>query len=342
MDILKTTQAKRWYTSDLHFSDSRFDIFVRPFKNLDEQHETLIKNWNETVGIDDEVYIVGDFSVTDEGLKYADQLNGKKILIMGNYDEPRCKELLVSKFDSIIPRNIIVKIQGEDFFVNHYPEKCISTMKNITGHVHGTWRVQKNMVNVSVEAWNYKPVSEEQIMQCFNAIENHYDDNVFAGTLSANLKMKVLYAGDSLKSIHGPSVFLAGPTPRDSNTKSWRPDFIKELKEHGFKGTIMSPENEIFTDGYDYDKQVEWEDEGLTKASLIVFWIPRELKSMPGFTTNIEFGMYLNSGKIVLGYPVEAPKMNYLHYKAEKYNIPIFNDTKSVCKHVIDILHPND
>ena len=38
-----------------------------------------------------------------------------------------------------------------------------------------------------------------------------------------------------------------------------------------------------------------WDREGLIKASVIFFWIPRGLPDMPAFTTNVEFGYWLHS-----------------------------------------------
>lgn len=51
-----------YYISDLHFGHSniiRFDN--RPFSNVQEMEETIVKNWNERVAKDDVVYILGDF-----------------------------------------------------------------------------------------------------------------------------------------------------------------------------------------------------------------------------------------------------------------------------------------
>jgi calcineurin-like phosphoesterase family protein len=323
---------RKFFISDLHFGDDRFNIFFRPFKTVEEQNETIVANWNSVVKPEDTVYVVGDFTTKDEGVKYVDRLNGKKILVIGNYDEPRI-ELLKQKFDEVVS-DCVVNIGGKDIFVNHYPSVAVSNKFNIVGHIHSLWKVQRNMINVSVEAWNYTPVSEEQLIVCMNAIEKHYDVNVFAGELYANKLFRTIYTGDPIELIE-PSLFLAGPTPRDANTPSWRPGFIEELRDAGFRGTIMSPEHKVFVDNYDYDKQVEWENEGLTKADLIVFWIPRDLDKMPGFTTNIEFGDWMKSGKCVLGYPVGTPKMNYLFYKAQKYNMPVFYTIKDVCKHIV-------
>lgn len=331
-----SVERKRWFISDMHFSDKRFDVFYRPFKTLEEQHETIIKNWNSLIASEDEVYILGDVSIDDEGLNFMDQLNGYKILIKGNYDEPRNQELLKTKFNEIY-ENLVIDINEKPVHLVHYPNQGKAHLFNIVGHIHGLWKVQRNMINVGVDAWNYLPVSEEQIKFCMNAIEKFYDDNVFAGDLYANTPIKVIHSTEPIK-IEGPSVFLAGPTPRNAQTQSWRPAFINDLIAAGFRGTVLTPEIRVYEEGYDYDKQVEWENEGLNKADIIVFWVPRELKEMPGFTTNIEFGEWMKSGKVILGYPKEAVKMNYLHYKANKHGIPVFHTVLDTCKAVINRL----
>jgi len=67
-------------------------------------------------------------------------------------------------------------------------------------------------------------------------------------------------------------------------------------------------------------RQTDWEWASLDKASVIMFWIPRKLPEMPGFTTNIEFGMFMSSApeKVILGFPETAEKMRYLDYLYEQ------------------------
>jgi len=48
------------------------------------------------------------------------------------------------------------------------------------------------------------------------------------------------------------------------------------------------------------------------RADLIVFWVPRELATMPAFTTNVEFGEDYDSCRCLYGRPAEAPKCRYL------------------------------
>jgi len=115
------------------------------------------------------------------------------------------------------------------------------------------------------------------------------------------------------------SVFLAGPTYRLKDKASWRDIALTIFEEFDFEGEIYVPE----PFAKNYDQQVYWEAHHLEKASVILFWIPRDLKDLPGFTTNIEFGEWMKSGKVVLGYPQGAAKMRYLAHKAEKYGISV-------------------
>ena len=54
--------------------------------------------------------------------------------------------------------------------------------------------------------------------------------------------MKIVYTLEEIPVFHSDSIFLAGPTPRDRETQSWRPEAIKILKEIGFDGIIFYPE----------------------------------------------------------------------------------------------------
>ena len=133
------------------------------------------------------------------------------------------------------------------------------------------------------------------------------------------------------------SIFLAGPTYRDGQVKnplerSWRKQAIDYLAKKKFSGTIYAPEPFLG----DYKKQIQWETAHLEKANVILFWIPRDLKMLPGFTTNIEFGEYLNSGKIILGYPKGAPKMKYLEYRARGHRVPVFHNLHRALNRAIE------
>lgn len=149
--------------------------------------------------------------------------------------------------------------------------------------------------------------------------------------------MKIIYAREPITQPLGMSIFLAGPTPRIQRVSSWRPEAIKLLESHGFKGTVLVPEDRGGVFKGDYIDQVDWEHEGLDKASVILFWIPRQLTDMPGFTTNVEFGLYASSGRVVLGAPTDAPKMRYLRYVADKLSISHFESLDETIERAIKL-----
>ena len=48
-----------YYTADLHFHYALL-LPSRPFATVEEMDEALVKNWSDTVGPEDTVYLVGD------------------------------------------------------------------------------------------------------------------------------------------------------------------------------------------------------------------------------------------------------------------------------------------
>ena len=130
--------------------------------------------------------------------------------------------------------------------------------------------------------------------------------------------MDINFSNEDVKLNNSKRIFLAGPTRRNSTFEnSWRNEACKILKDLGFDGIVYVPEFSGFNIQFDYDRQVLWERKALENATIILFWIPRDLKDdMPGFTTNVEFGMYLarNPEKVILAFPKNADKMQYLDW----------------------------
>ena len=133
------------------------------------------------------------------------------------------------------------------------------------------------------------------------------------------------------------SIFLAGPTPREERVKTWRKEACEILEKNGFDGVVYVPEYSTFRPLENYLNQVEWEREALSNASIIVFWIPRELKDMPAFTTNVEFGYWIHSGKIIYGRPDNSRKNGYLDWLYEKdTNKKPYNNIEGLLKEAIN------
>ncbi|MGW2227469.1 nucleoside 2-deoxyribosyltransferase domain-containing protein [Streptomyces formicae] len=142
--------------------------------------------------------------------------------------------------------------------------------------------------------------------------------------------LTVVYAREPIPSPTAPSVFLAGPTPRvGSGAESWRPAALTELAAQWTGAqplTVLTPESRGGKRAEHYDDQVDWETDARAAASVILFWIPRDLRTLPGFTTNVEFGLDVSSGKAVLGCPPDCPnpeRNRYLIYVARRHGVPV-------------------
>ena len=138
--------------------------------------------------------------------------------------------------------------------------------------------------------------------------------------------MKINYSDQEV--IKGEkSIFLAGPTPRGEDAISWRSEACEILEKLGFDGVVYVPEYSTWKPKADYVDQAMWEREALTSATVILFWVPRKLPEMAAFTTNVEFGYWLHSGKVIYGRPDDASKTKYLDwlYKVDCNEDP-YND----------------
>jgi len=144
------------------------------------------------------------------------------------------------------------------------------------------------------------------------------------------MPLEVNYSNQPVKIVAPPqqAIFLAGPTPRDPETPSWRPLAIEALKELEYTGLVYVPEVESPDIGYyDYTNQVEWEWEALDRADAIAFWVPRKIDTskpslgMPAFTTNVELGLYLGKSpdKVFYGRPDDSEKNRYPDKLYQRY-----------------------
>jgi calcineurin-like phosphoesterase family protein len=132
----------------------------RPFSSVEEMDETLIDNWNKTVGKNDLVYHLGDFAYKGayEPSEYLKRLNGNIVLLKGNHDP-----LLWGK------HYIEFTINKRLFVLCHYPfEEWNGYFRgaiHIHCHTHKPELISaERRFNVTVEATEYKPISLEEII----------------------------------------------------------------------------------------------------------------------------------------------------------------------------------
>lgn len=162
-------------TSDLHFGHKNIIKYEnRPYETIEQMNKDLIDRWNNVVKENDTIYILGDFSwykgeQTNEILK---QLNGRKILIIGNHDEIFLKD---KKFDKTLFEEITiykqVKYNKKVFVLFHYPIAEHNGKMNgyihLYGHIHSmNLELEKELGelchNVGVDRNDYTPVNIEE------------------------------------------------------------------------------------------------------------------------------------------------------------------------------------
>ena len=151
-------------------------------------------------------------------------------------------------------------------------------------------------------------------------------------------QIELIYAGEELPETIEKSIFLAGPTPRSNDVKSWRDDAIQLLIENNYNGVVFIPEARNGEKYPDYDNQINWEEQMMNLCDCILFWIPRNLKTLPAFTTNIEWGKYQKSEKIVIGFPEDSEKNRYIEKECEKLSIVVNRTLENTIKQAIDFI----
>ena len=170
-------EPKIFLIGDCHFGHRNIIKYCnRPFSNVEEMTEGLIKNWNSVVGKNDIVYVVGDFALCGKQkiIEISKRLNGRKRLILGNHDQASVDTYREAGFEFVYNHSIM----RDDFYiVSHIPMVGISAnapFANIFAHVHDdpTYKdCSCRSFFVSAERINYTPIWFEDIKALIKAQE---------------------------------------------------------------------------------------------------------------------------------------------------------------------------
>ena len=165
---------KIFYTADLHeghFNNLKYS--KRPFKSIEEQHDTFVKNFNARVSPDDWVIHNGDFAFRNsvggkkgEGVpkkffEWAKDYNGHWIYVQGNHDKNNSLKTPI--------RKLCMFYGGKDICIVHNPAHADTSFEwNFTAHVHLAWKIKRLStksiaINIGVDAWSYCPTDFESI-----------------------------------------------------------------------------------------------------------------------------------------------------------------------------------
>lgn len=159
---------KKWFIADTHFSHTNIIKYTgRPFATIEEMDRTLIENWNHSVKKEDQVFFLGDFGMGDvEHLQsICCQLNGNKVCIRGNHDANPNRMYRIGF--SVVLEAAFVKIGQHIVELIHVPSyPAPASHFQLHGHVHEKRpnKLIENQLNLCVEVWEYKPVSEKAIL----------------------------------------------------------------------------------------------------------------------------------------------------------------------------------
>lgn len=158
---------KTFLISDTHFGHKGVTEFLRkdgtklrPWNNVEEMDDALIKNWNKVVSPEDKVYHLGDVVINRKALKSLINLNGRKILIKGNHDIFKPADYL-PYFDDIRAYHIL-----DGYLLSHIPvhPSCLERWKGqIHGHLHANTMDDPRYVCVSVEQIDYTPILFDEV-----------------------------------------------------------------------------------------------------------------------------------------------------------------------------------
>lgn len=144
-----------YFISDMHFGHKNCMAFDnRNFKSIEEHDVALIENWNDAVGIDDEVFILGDFSWHNatKTIEILKSLNGIKHLIIGNHDQKLLKNREFRlQFVEIVHYKELSLPDGKGIILSHYPIPCFNHhyygWYHLYGHVHNgfEWNMMEHV-----------------------------------------------------------------------------------------------------------------------------------------------------------------------------------------------------
>ena len=158
--------GKTFVTADTHFGHSNIIKYCgRPYGSVKQMDESLINNWNRTVGKDDTVIFLGDLAFRGRDTDWLSQLHGNIIRVRGNHDSKG-----QDSFD--------MDYEGENIHFTHWPEaQPVKTGKwNIHGHKHDKGQlidINRRSMCVSTELTAYTPIELRELLKIRNeAVED--------------------------------------------------------------------------------------------------------------------------------------------------------------------------
>ncbi|MEV5646919.1 metallophosphoesterase family protein [Nocardia sp. NPDC052254] len=187
-----------WFLADPHIGH-RLVSGLRGFDTPEQHDAGLAERWDERIGHDDQVWVLGDISVGGKGpqlaaLDWIAQRPGVKHLVAGNHDgchpmrseAHRWQRIYLDSFASV-QQSAIRKIDARRVLLSHFPfhgdDEGDHTVRNrfeewrlpatgdnagrwlLHGHTHSPVRVRGRSIHVGLDAHDLAPVPLRWIRQ---------------------------------------------------------------------------------------------------------------------------------------------------------------------------------
>ena len=191
-----------YFTADTHFYHGNVIQYERrPFQTAEEMNEALIQNWNARVSPDDDIFILGDFTLKGPSLANAllERLQGRKYLIRGNHDGYVDRASFRQDAFVWVRDQFELSWQGQRFVLCHYPFLTWNGMRRGAFHLHGhqhngplynKWNRDDGLrrLDVGVDANGMAPVSAEEILAFW---DEEYSDASYGRIKPGDIRLEM-------------------------------------------------------------------------------------------------------------------------------------------------------
>ena len=160
-----------WLTANQNFGrHSAIELWERPFKDVKEMNQALIKAWNKTVKKEDIVWVLGDFVWDpDTAEEVIGKLNGEIHLIQGMYDLPALN--ILNKKSIYINGLHHLKFKEKTYTLSYWPQCEWYGDLSFIGYPEYCTDLDLGRINVSCDSWDFKPVSLEKIIDLIDSVK---------------------------------------------------------------------------------------------------------------------------------------------------------------------------
>ncbi|MGG6288187.1 metallophosphoesterase family protein [Leptolyngbya sp. AN03gr2] len=158
-----------FFIADMHFG-SASNAKWRKFSSSNAMDAAIIEAWQERVGEDDIVWVLGDVG----SLEPLRDLAGTKHLIFGNDDKPKGKFKESGVFASLSNSHTHESGRGSILMIHRPQDAPLDTTPVLHGHTHSMPdEPDPRFVSVSVDKTGWGPISLDEVWRRIDQRRQH-------------------------------------------------------------------------------------------------------------------------------------------------------------------------